>query len=397
MRASPFLFAVLAIALVSFNDSSAHDLRNSAMRFVPTAENFATPHTPIDILPVLAGDLICTDAAEQECMVANMPLLSQVDPRLKAPLVAYASSHYLVASGPSAGEIMWAEPQFGIASHALAPAMFAQNIMNNGCYITALTSLEIAALANVEATPNPRALMLAQIDANSLMPGGMPINRLQWQYRRWADKVQPNLANPSQPSSPDFLELEEFASDFPSGAVGFDDISEPARLNSTAMIAGMRSGATYLIAFQRYDVGFARGHSLGPIHLTLSYSSHHKIAVSGFQPGAYPLLINDVGNGHRYRVRLTTDLNSITFARTVNGQKVAIPGSQLVIGAPQGSPNPLPNRPLYLVYEGADGVGVGTGQIFIIEDIQTLLVNQARAPRPPARLQHLNRAAPAPR
>jgi hypothetical protein len=355
-------------------NSSALDYRSPAMRFVPTPPSFAIAHAPIALRPFVIGNLVCTSNAASDCIVANMPLLSQVDPRLKAPLTAYASQ-YIVASGVNSGMIIWSEPQFGIGPTPFAPADFAQNIMNVGCYITSLTTLEAAAAANAQAIPSGRALTFFQIGANSLMTGDAAINRLQWQYQRWADKLQPNPTNPSQPSSPDFLQLQEFVSGYPANVLSFHD--HGANVSGSDMIAGMRNGTMYLIAFRRYSVSFAPIRGVSQVHLALTYSSHHKIAVSGFQPGAYPLLINDVGNGHRYRVRLTNDIRSIPFRRTVNGAVTTIPPNQVFINQPAD----FPVAPqLYLVYEGADGVNVSAGgQVFVIEGIQSLTVR--RPPR----------------
>jgi hypothetical protein len=367
-----------------FAASEAREMRGPLMRFVPTRADFGVPHLVSAVRPVAHGDLRCTSSALDDCVVANMPLLFQMDQRLLAPLEAY-SARYEVKRGPDFGRIIWAEPQYNIAPTAYTPADFASNIMGYGCYITALTTLEEAAFANQNGAPTARARTLAQIDAGDLMPGGAPINRLEWQYRRWADKLQPNLADPSDPSSPDFLQLEEFAGDFPSGSVAYRDYPNPGELSAASLINGMKAGATYLIAFQRYNVTIASGRG-GPVTLALTYDSHHKVAVSGFQPGPYPILINDVGNGKRYRVRLTTDIHSIPFSETISGGSYVIPPGQIMIDIPTTSPVPFPAPPrLYLLYEGADNVAVGNGgQLFVIEDIQALTIaspHPASAPR----------------
>lgn len=371
-------FAALMVGLLGVSD--ARDVRGRLMRFVPTRANFAAEHVASMVRPVTHGDLRCRSSAIDDCIVANMPLLGQMDPRLQAPLATY-SSRYAVNSGPNRGEIIWSEPQFSIGPTPYSSTDFANNIMGNGCYITSLTTLEAAALANQTVAPTARARTLAQIDAGAFMHGDASINRLEWQYQRWADKLQPNLTDPSQPSNPDFLELEEFAGDFPLGSVAFHDYPNPGVLSAASLVSGMKGGATYLIAFQRYNVTLASSRSAGRVHLALAYDSHHKIAVSGFQPGTYPILINDVGNGRRYRVRLTTDVRSIPFTETVSGHNQTIPSSEVMLDMPAGYP---PSPRLYLVYEGADDVAVGNGgQLFVIEDIQSLTVGAPHHPPPP--------------
>ncbi len=374
MRTPLGFLALVAFLSITTSASTAEEYRTRSMRFVPTQLNFATPHAPLTLRPTVVGNLVCTSNAANDCMVANMPLLSQVDPRLKAPLVAYAL-RYVVTTGPNRGKVIWSEPQFGIGPTPYSAVEFAQSIMNYGCYITSLTSLEVAAAANQPHSPTGRALTFSQIGANTLVTGDAAVNRLEWQYRRWADKLQPNLAHPNQPSSPDFLEIQEFAHDYPAGAMTFQDISNAASVSSNAMIAGMRAGTMYLIAFQRDRVAIAPSAD-GRVHLSLAENSHHKVAVSGFQPGAYPLLINDVGNGQRYRIRVTTDPRSISFSTSVNGQTEAIPANQIEVDPPGAR--------LYLVYEGAEGVNITNGgQVFVIEDIQALTVPTGRAMAPP--------------
>jgi hypothetical protein len=370
------------MTLALLGTSDARDLRSRQMRFVPTRANFAHPVASIETRTFARGDLLCTSLAADDCIVANMPLLSQEDARLKAPLTSY-SSRYVVKSGANAGDIIWSEPQFAIGPTAYSPASFAQNIMDNGCYIASLTTIESAIIANQHISPTLRARTFANIGANSLLTGDAFINRLEWQYRRWADKLQPNLSDPTQPSSPDFLEFEEFAPDFPLGSVAFEDNPNPgASVRSAGIIADMRRGSNYLIMFQRYNVSPAPGGDAAHRHFALTYDSQHKVAVSGFQPGVYPLLINDVGNGQRYHVRLTTDVRTIPFTETRGGKTVTIPPRDIVLDPPTGGAPPTSY--LMLIYEGADGVNVSAGgQIFLIEDVQSLTLGRLHPPPPP--------------
>lgn len=346
---------------------------SATIRFEPTRPGFATSHTPVPLRPITSGDLSCTTPALADCVVRNMPLLSQVDASLLKPLTKYAS-RYVVKTGSNAGMVIWAEPQFGTAPTPYTPSAFAQNILNNGCYITSLTTLEHAALLDRNGTRvSGRAVTFGAVKANRFINAPDALNQLEWQYRRWADKLRPNTANPTQPSSPDFLELPEFASDV--SGLATRQINNPSRMRNDGIIAGMKRGATYIIEFSRYTVKAGPPNGRGVRTLALTVASWHKVAISGFQTGTYPLLINDVGNGERYRVRVTSDVRSIHFYRATPHGKVAIPPSNLTLS---GQPYP---KPLFLIYEGADSIGVNNGdEIFVITTFDALSVSGAHVP-----------------
>jgi len=348
--------------------------RGITIRFEPTKTGFATPHTSNERRPVHYGDLNCTTTVLENCMVANMPLLSQVNAALIKPLVAYASK-YVVKTGPNAGQIIWSEPQFSIGPTPYTPTAFAQNISDNGCYITSITTIEHAALLNNSTLRlSGRAAIFKKVSAGQFVSGPKALNQLEWQYRRWADKLQPNKKNPSQPSSPDFLELEEFAPDLAPPATG--QFVSPASVTSNSLIAAMKKNTTYVIEFSRYSVRVSKPTSKRARRLTLSFASQHKIAISGFQPGTYPLLIDDVGNGERYRVRITSDLHSIHFTEAGTLGPRMIPSSELTLS------NPPYTHPLYLIYEGQDHVALNKGDLlFVVTGFDSLSIVGAH-PRP---------------
>jgi hypothetical protein len=71
---------------------------------IPTGANFGIPYAPKTKWQYSYADLLCTSKALEQCIVANMPLLSQVDDKLLHPTAHY-TTRYLVKSGPNAGDI----------------------------------------------------------------------------------------------------------------------------------------------------------------------------------------------------------------------------------------------------------------------------------------------------
>ncbi len=370
----PAVFAAQPASTVQFHVNQV----TVTIRYLPTTANFAMPHVQTGSWPVKSGDLICRSRALDDCLVDHMPLLWQLNPELQAPLISYAA-RYELKNGPNKGKIVWSEPQFSppIGPTPYAPSDFAQNLAGNGCYITSLTTIMNAALANLPpgVGVRGRAAIFKEIHAGQFLKGKRPINQLQWQYRRWADKLQPNSKDPSQPSSPDFLEFTEFASDLTPNAQA--PVLDPTTINAHGIADKMKGGTYFLIPYSRYVVHASPPDGAGNIELTLSYDSHHKVAISGFQPGKYPLLIDDVGNGKRYRVRVTSDIRSIPMRELRGGANVTLPASKLVLVK-----SPWPH-PVFLVYEGQDGEVVDRGgEVFLVEEYDTLKLTRPNMPRP---------------
>ena len=366
-------FALVLAALVSTAVQAAPSAREGfgLNRWVPTRPGFAKALVETGVRPIVHGDLNCETAELLNCRVANMPMLLQTNSALEGPLQDYAS-RYIIMTGAHAGMIAWAEPQLDTPETWYSPSDFANQIMDVGCYVTALTTLEATALANLPSGVHPtgRAATFNDIASANLVPGDKGLNQLEWQYRRWADKLQPNTKDPTQPSSPNFLELYEFASDFGGGST--TDYPNPVGLTAADLIAGMMAGQTYLFAYQRFDVHLHKSKG-GIIGVNLTFASQHKVAVSGFEPGKYPIAINDVGDGMHHRVRLTSDPTTVPF--TQGGH--VIEASRLRIEAPPGLASPV-----YLVYEGADGINVDNGdELFVLIDYESLFIGPT--PRPP--------------
>src|SRR6185369_16883258 len=276
----------------------------------PTKANFGVVfhRPPIAQFTSKHGILSCVGLGMTDCTVTNMQLIAQgADADLKTALATYAQK-YTVASGVNKGMIVWSEPQFGIAPTPLTADAFAQRILDNGCYITSLTTIENALLADLGgAQPKNRTAQFNAVAAGSLYSGTKPYNQLLWQYERWADKLQPNKADPTQPSPTDFLEFGEFAADFtpppPSDAASLDTLTDQT------VIDAMKQDRLTLFSYQRYHPTAVFSPAKGTYTVTLTNFGQHKVATSGFKPGKFALTINDVGDGQSRRVHIARSLS----------------------------------------------------------------------------------------
>ena len=132
------------------------------------------------------------------------------------------------------------------------------------------------------------------------------------------------------------------------------------------IIGLMQSGTVPMIAYGRYDPVLSLNAWHTGLIVTFKKSSQHKVVFSGFQPGEYPLLINDVGNGQRYRVRLSSNLNELKFYSAEN------PSTKL----PLMFDPAFTGRP-FLIYEGEDKKT--NPQVFFIEHYDGLKIRCPKA------------------
>jgi len=98
-------------------------------------------------------------------------------------------------------------------------------------------------------------------------------------------------------------------------------------------------------------------------------SSRHKIAVAGFQPGPYPLLLNDVGDGSRRYARISTNLREMYL--TNDGSQPPIhfdPKSPFSEGSP------------FLMYEDYDKLANPITPIYFIEHHDRLRLHTTDVP-----------------
>src|SRR6185312_8315878 len=100
----------------------------------------------------------------------------------------------------------------------------------------------------------------------------------------------------------DFLELSEFGGDLtPAAKVTFPAIDS---VTDAAIIDALKHDKLTIFEYQRYTPKAVFSALTGKYSVTLVNFGQHKVATSGFQPGAYPLAIHDVGDGQLRRVHI---------------------------------------------------------------------------------------------
>jgi hypothetical protein len=278
------------------------------------------------------------------CLVRNMPLLSQSDWRIDNDV----------------------ESKMGPA----------------GCYDACITTAAITALANRNPgsiTPTGRSAEFDAIKGEVLTSGAVipkEIKQLSWAYRKAmihqeAAKKPENKGKPI----PQPYYLHELIADCHEiqqgcdprtygncaivtnafGAAFRDWIGEETHLTNEYLQDLIQAGFAVIIAFYRFQPTATQLPS-GKWKVTFDHPrassgnpqpSPHKVVASGFQPGGYPLLINDVGDGQRRSAKLVSGMWSRPF-----GSSAATGGSiEQVEFRPQWSGS----RRTYLEYSGANG------------------------------------------
>jgi hypothetical protein len=337
------LFALLVLGIGGFALAGDSGLALHSPANVPTASNYGHPVTGYIPLPEKHGILAC-EAGWQVCRVRNMPLITQTDSRLELP-----------------------------AALAYLPSV--------GCYDTSIVTVVLTALANRDpklAVIN-RSKTLMDIPATATAP--KEVEQLRQQYV-WAYDFQHDVSVGGKIPNPMFV--HEALADVAGGKVkepcnpyaykncaiasnaagdAFIKLVHDDSVTNASIIALMKKGYVTLVAFARYQVAIIPDGHGGIASRKLVRGTLHKVVFSGFQPGKYPLLINDVGTGHRYRVRLTTDLSSR-------------------VASPVPIPYPLPTH-TFLEYEGRDD-----GPILFLEEIDGIRIETGDSSPFPTPTQH---------
>ena len=227
------------------------------------------------------------------CVVKNMPLLLQTDPRLDSDVAD---------SGP------------------------------NGCFDTSLVTVILTALAN-RTTTQPlkgRTKEFVEVPASKTAP--KEVEQLSWYYRvgkqYWADekdkngkRIQPlylseahadlggKIKEPCDPYT--WADCKDATSQFGHTFYKYADGNE--NWTNEYITKKMRDGYAVLIAYERFKPSIVV--EKGRKFVKFVPAGLHKVVFSGYQLGhKYPLLINDVGSGQQFRVRLGTDLFVRKFA-----------------------------------------------------------------------------------
>ncbi len=285
------ILATVCLALATAPALRAQFTANRAVvkdvRYSPTPHDYAIALAhQARYFAVKSGILECSSNAE-DCAIANMPLLAQGDPLIDADV---------------------------------------QSNSNYGCYDTSIVTVILASLANRNPNLQPQGRTKSFMDIPAGVDShGKPvpkeIKQLSQQYR-WQIQSHYNLAKPPQPyfmtevvgdlgaikQSCNPLIYRNCAEDSNSVARAFSTAVTGTDLKNLRVINLMKAGYAPLIAYQRWTPSLTK-QTDGTRSATFVYNGHHKVAFSGFQRGAYPLLINDVGSGQQFRVRLSSDLS----------------------------------------------------------------------------------------
>jgi hypothetical protein len=307
------------------------------------------------------GDLLCESEKRESCVVAKMPLLAQTDHRLVAPLTAHVKK-YANAQGEvkvlSGGQI---KPV--TVDHAV------HGTLNNGCWMTSQTTLIQTAIANKPGLPlTGRAVAFAGVGADPALDLLKPQHQLLWQYIHETDWVE-GQAKHTQPPPLNYVSLREFAGDLAAAGVKMGSLGR-TRLESPAIVAALQKGELLAFAYGRYQVNIGAPGKDGRRPLTFTRASQHKVAVSGFRPGTYPVVINDVGDGKRHHVRVTANWRSLKYtSKDSAGTVTTVDASKLDI-------DPKFDGRSFVAYEGAEEITLDEphGRVFFLDDCVTLSV-----------------------
>jgi hypothetical protein len=286
-------------------------------------------------LTVRRGMLECT-AGGDTCMVANMPLVSQSDRRINTVLDDYLTQ-YPDDKLPHNGK--------GVQMTRVEAR---QAMKAGGCYDTSIITVAAAALAN--RAPQLSVLQHRTRTFFDLRPvtdaKGQEIprevNMVAWQYYqalRGHNKVQEG-GKAVQP-----LYFHEIVADIGGGKVReacdpyvYGSCSTANAANGLAsafrtfhpvadkvadpeLIKLMRPGYVLLLAYERMEPVTTYDKATKTLHVTFkNINNHHKVAVSGFRGGSFPLLINNVGNAKLEAATIASDLGKLRFEAANAGE-----------------------------------------------------------------------------
>lgn len=290
----------LTIVMAQLQVKNIASLDNPKM-FKATAKNFGSALKKSEIPKGTTDKGILSCNALGGCSVRNMPLLLQTD-----ALIPSSLSHYAAV----------------------------------GCYDTSTVSVIIAALANRSSSspaPAGRTKQFMSISAVQLPGTTIPkeVRQLTWQYgnAKQQDDGAKNFKGKViqrfyfHEVLADFGKVNEDCDPYTYGScmsttnssghafwevVGYSPWNDATWTNEQ-IIKKMQAGYAMMIAYGRFDPLISQDKRTGKPVVDFKKSSQHKVVFIGFQPGKYPLLINDVGNGQQYRVRLSTDLSPRGF------------------------------------------------------------------------------------
>jgi hypothetical protein len=274
-------------------------IRRKGLPMVPKLPNFGKPLATVGFLQGYMKGILDCDITFSNCMVMNMPVINQSDSRVSSDVL---------------------------------------DMRDFGCYDASIVTLISTALANRKTAQDfgGRTKIFDQITGSSSQP--KEIAQLSYQYKLAKDLSAGKTANGKlvQP-----LYFHEVVADFNKGKIlqkcdpyvygNCDEVQAPTAMATNLygdafrhwistdtitnedIIKLMEQGYAVMIAFVRYK---PTGKFDTPQSFTVDFKldSFHKVVFSGFRKGAeYPLIINDVGSGERFNVRLSNDLTKRKF------------------------------------------------------------------------------------
>ncbi len=374
-------YFLIAVAFVSLTVQASSQSPRSVV-FIPTPKDFGKPLTAAEvgmvnvIAPKQKGILAC--ATEKKCRVMNMPLLWQSDPLIDAGF----------------------EPEKGV-----------------GCYDTSIVSVIIAAMANRNPAIPKVSLNWRLQKFMNIQPGiggnGKPapkaVKQLSYEYSVVKARGNAAAAAAAKNQAPVFKVPEEQPIYFheviwalnggkinencnPSiysdcdtsdvsnkyGHAFYRNLTPNDNITNEYIIEKMKAGYVMMIGFSRYrplvevDNGVKKVTFVGAGgDFANPGPSPHKVVFIGFDEGSkFPLLINDVGNGQQYYVRLSSDLSTRTFSVRGNGPP-SFGRKQITY--------PTPVK-IYIEYKGL-GEGINR-PVFFLEQIDGLRIVNANEKLP---------------
>ncbi|MFO0609190.1 MAG: hypothetical protein U0324_38860 [Polyangiales bacterium] len=304
-------------------DDDAHSLTQEVL-----TASVVTPATTggfqnVTLNTAVGTQLLC-DATRQFCAVRNIPLLSQ--------------------------------------STALIDPAVAAN-MASGCYDASMATVRLTALENRGAIGAPAGRtaafdgLVTGMEARGLLYISIPREYRHVSMQYWPQIVAnpPVTGLPARPSyfpsniTYGYFGLNEVIRDYGpihqpcngytyaasdscisasnSRGISFSDTMNTStgdHATDEYVRSRLRDGYNLIVAFQRYSPKISLTGTVSFVQM----NSPHKVVVSGFRPGAFPLRINDVGSG------------TVRFARLINTPPT---GTHQGVAIPAGAFEILPN------------------------------------------------------
>jgi hypothetical protein len=348
--------AVLAAPLIGAAEPSGGTI------FTPTPKGSGKPVTiNHGQYTKKSGILSCSTLVFDNCIVTDMPLLSQGDPKVGAAIQTYLQQY---AVGGLVAD------QNGVKRPVAA---YAQLFLDFGCYDTSIVTVINAALAHRRAD-----IVLSKRTKefdDKAASGGLskPEQQLLWQYQLSYEAVHKMVKNGKVVQPMYFHEavadigggIKDACDPYTYGSCGTATAvngkgralrkfnPSKTEITDAAVKDLLRKGNMVLLAYKRYNPTVAVDPKTGVRTVTLKFAGLHKVVVSGFQTGSYQLLINDVGDGNRHKVRLSSTLNALHFGPRSGGSPTQIKSTKFVFERQDGITTPTTDTP-FLMYEDED-------------------------------------------